>query len=395
MSLGNKYLNNTILARYHDDTTDAVLSKTASNLMETYEQQGYRIINTKDFYPNTVPESKYACYDCASLENFLLYHDAFFQLAFEKYDDLHKVYKGIVRHFLVKVDGSIWIKQVVFAYPRSIFTLSDADRASYTKLLLALPSYDDFTTYYSSVYALRFASPSLPIPCTFAIGSGCFASELDYYSSRYNQESGFGNVPQVVNDRQDLINGFYYLAGEDLTSIAYPVSSNYIYNNRLFTKPYSTGDAPFLHGNGMLHYIADNQTIKNSQTFWDTQSSLEYHEPPSVIQQPTQGGGGGSGQVSTQIDSSGYQQPVGISGSAYGDQPAQYGNPVFDGVSPEELGYYDGVTLPSGLIGIYNMLCPPGFSQNGDFNANNSTDYPMQQPTQSTSSNCTCNNTVS
>lgn len=393
MSLGNKYLNNTILARYHDDTQDAILSKTASNLMVTYEQQGYQIINTKDFYPNTVPESKYACYDASSLENFLLYHDAFFQLAFEKYDDLHKVYKGIVRHFLVKTDGSVWIKQVVFAYPRSIFTLSDTDRAQYTKLLLALPSYNDFTTYYSSIYALRFASPSLPIPCTFAIGSGCFASELNYFLTRYNQESGFGNAPQVVNDRQDLINGFYYLAGEDLTSIGYPLSSNYLYNNRLFTKPYSTGDAPFLHGNSMLHYIADNQTIKNSQTFWDTQSSVEYREPPSVVQQPT--GNNGSGQVSTQVgsDPGGYQQPF-IS-SAYGDQPAQYGDPVFDGVSPEELGYYDGQTIPSGLIGIYNMLCPPGFTRDGDFNNNNTTDYSLQQPTQSTSSNCSCNNSVS
>ena len=397
MSLGNKYLNNTILARYHDDTDDAILSKTASNLMVTYEQQGYQIINTKDFYPNTIPESKYACYDASSLENFLLYHDAFFQLAFEKYDDLHKVYKGIVRHFLVKVDGSVWIKQVVFAYPRSIFTLSDSDRAAYTKLLLALPGYDEFTTYYSSIYALRFTSPSLPIPCTFAIGSGCFASELNYYLTRYNQESGFGNVPQVVNDRQDLINGFYYLAGEDLTSIGYPLSSNYLYNNRLFTKPYSTGDAPFLHGNSMLHYIADNQTIKNSQTFWDTQSSVEYHEPPSVVQQPPSGNGSGQVSTTTQNGSSedgGYQQPVGISGSAYGDQPAQYGNPRFDGVSPEDLGYYDGQTIPSGLIGIYNMLCPPGFSQNGDFNANNSTDYSLQQPTQSTSNTCSCNNAV-
>ena len=389
MSLGNKYLNNTILARYHDDTTDAVLSKTSSNLLTTYEQQGYKIINTKDFYPNTIPESKYACYDTSSLENFLLYHDAFFQLAFEKYDDLQKVYKAIVRHFLVKVDGSIWIKQVVFAYPRSIFTLSDADRASYTKLLLALPSYDDFTTYYSSVYALRFTSPSLPIPCTFAIGSGCFASELNYYSSRYNQESGFGNVPQVVNDRQDLINGFYYLAGEDLTSIAYPVSPNYIYNNRLFTKPYSTGDAPFLHGNGMLHYVADNQTIKNSQTFWDTQSSSQYHEPPSVIQPPTQGGGGG-GDVSTQVinDPSGYQQPVGILGSAYGSTPTQYGNPdLVSGVSPEEMGYYDGSSISTGLIGIYNMLCPPGFTKNGDFSQDDATIY---FPTTQSNGTCSC-----
>lgn len=387
MSLGNKYLNNTILSRYHDDTQDAVLSKTASNLMVTYEQQGYQIINTKDFYPNTVPESKYACYDCASLENFLLYHDAFFQLAFEKYDDLHKVYKAIVRHFLVKIDGSVWIKQIVFAYPRSIFTLSDADRASYTKLLLALPSYDDFTTYYSSVYALRFTSPSLPIPCTFAIGSGCFASELNYYLTRFNQESGFGNVPQVVNDRQDLINGFYYLAGEDLTSIAYPLSSNYLYNNRLFTKPYSTGDSPFLHGNNMLHYIADNQTIKNNQTFWDTQSSVEYHEPPSVVQPNND-----NGQISTQVNSNGggYEQP--FTSSAYGDQPAQYGNPKFDGVSPEDLGYYDGETIPSGLIGIYNMLCPPGFSQNGDFNNDNATDYSTQ--TSSQNSNCSCNNSI-
>ena len=397
MSLGNKYLNNTILARYHDDTTDAVLSKTASNLLNTYEQQGYKIINTKDFYPNTIPESKYACYDTTSLENFLLYHDAFFQLAFEKYDDLHQIYKAIVRHFLVKVDGSVWVKQIIFAYPRSIFTLSDSDRAQYTKLLLALPSYNDFTTYYSSIYALRFTSPSLPIPCTFAIGSGCFVSELNYFLTRYNQESGFGNAPQVVNDRQDLINGFYYLAGEDLTSIAYPVSNNYIYSNRLFTKPYATGDAPFLHGNSMLHYVADNQTIKNSQTFWDTQTSVEYHEPPSVIQNP-----GGSGSVS--IPPSGstglnpYQQP--FTPSSYGDQPFQYGDPpVISGVGPEELGYYDGSTVSTGVINIYNMLCPPGFSQNGDFKNNDATIYPnyndqsaYQNNGSSSSSSCSCSN---
>lgn len=389
MSLGNKYLNNTILARYHDDTQDAILSKTASNLMVTYEQQGYQIINTKDFYPNTVPESKYACYDASSLDNFLLYQDAFFQLAFEKYDDLHKVYKGIVRHFLVKTDGSVWIKQVVFAYPRSIFTLSDSDRAAYTKLLLALPSYNDFTTYYSSIYALRFVSPSLPIPCTFAIGSGCFASELDYYLTRYNQESGFGNIPQVVNDRQDLINGFYYLAGEDLTSIGYPISSNYLYNNRLFTKPYSTGEAPFLHGNSMLHYIADNQTIKNSQTFWDTQSSVEYHEPPSVIQPPSVNNGD---QVVS--DPNGYQQPAGLYDSAYGSVPTQYGNPdLISGVNPEDMGYYDGSSLSTGVLGIYNMLCPPGFGKsNTDYNGD-TTVYPTNTNNNNNMSQCSCSNT--
>lgn len=372
MSLGNKYLNNTIRARYVDDTSDATLSKGASELLVSFEQQGYKLINTKDFYPNTVQESKYACYDAISLKNFLLYSDAYFQLAFEKYDDIQKIYKAIVRHFLVKVDGSVWIKQVVFAYPRSIFTLSDADRASYTKTLLALPGYNEFTTYYSAIYALKTTWPSLPIPCDFAIGAGCFVSELNYYLGRYNDESQFGSsnlAPSVANDRQDLINGFYYLSGEDLTSIGYPVSSNYIYNNKLYNKIYSTGQAPLQSGNQMLHYIASNETIRDNQTFYDTQSLSSgdpRKEPPSTTgTQPNQNSSGSS--VSTQVDNgSGYQQP--FVSSNYGNVPAQYGNPaIFDGVDPAEMGYYQGDTTPMGLA-IYEQLCPIGF-------AKESTDY--------------------
>lgn len=384
MSLGNKYLNNTILARYHDDTTDAILSKTASNLLVSFEQQGYQIINTKDFYPNTIPESKYACYDAQSLKNFLLYHDAYFQLAFEKYDDLHKVYKAIVRNFLLKVDGSVYIKQVVYAYPRSIFTLSDIDRATYTKTLLALPGYNEFTLYYSSIYALRTTSPSLPIPCTIGIGSGCFLSELEYFSSNYNRESSFGNQPQVVNDRQDLINGFYYLAGEDLTSIAYPLSTNYIYNSKLYNKPYSTGSSPYLNGT-VLHYIADNETIKNNQTFWDTQSSPQYKEPSSVIQPP-------STQVSSDLND--YQQPTGIYGSSYGSTPTQYGNPdLVSGVNPEDMGYYDGKSISTGVLEVYNMLCPPGFSKSNTNYNGDTTVYPINN-TNNNENTCQCSNSV-
>lgn len=396
MSLGNKYLNNTIRARYNDDVSDATLSKEASNLLVSFEQQGYKIINTKDFYPNTIPESKYACYDAISLKNLLLYDDTFFQLAFEKYDDLHKVYKAIVRHFLLKKDGSVWIKQIVYAYPRSIFTLSDTDRASYTKTLLALPSYNDFTTYYSSIYALRTTSPSLPIPCDVAIGSGCFVSELNYYLDKYNQESNFGSgnlLPDSIkNDMQDLANGFFYLTGQDITTIAYPASNNYIYNNKMYNKEYATGQAQLLSGGGMLHYIADNETIRNNQTFYDTQSlspSDPRKEPNSTLP-PSQGGGNGS--VSTQVNSdSGYQPPF-IS-SAYGSVPNQYGNPaIIDGVNPEDMGYYQGDDTPvgiNGLLEIYNQLCPPGFGKettnyNGDTTIG----------TDSNGNSCQCNKVI-
>lgn len=363
MSLSNKYLNNTILARYNGDTVGAPLSKTASNLLVSFEEQGYKIINTKDFYPNTVSGQKYACYDSYSLSNFLLYHDTYFQLAFEKFFDIEKVYKAIVRNFLLKVDGSIWVKQIVYAYPRSIFTLSDSDRAAYTKQILIQPKYDEFVTYYSSIYALTTTSPSLPMPCTLGIGSGCFVSELQYFSERYNKESDFGSMnDNIVKDRTDLINGFYYLAGEDLTLIAYPVSNNYIYNNSLYNKLYSTGQAPIQQG-PLLHYIADNQTIKDSQTFVDTLSLSPgdpLQEPSSTISQ-TGNGGSGDNQVSTQNNVSGQDENDYIS-SGYSNTPAQYGNPnIFDGISPEELGYYSGPTDPAGFQ-IFRQLCPPGFA---------------------------------
>lgn len=378
MSLGNKYLNNTIRARYNDDTPDAILSKQASNLLVSFEDQGYKILNTKDFYPNTIPESKYACYDASSLASFLLYEDTFFQLAFEKFDDIQRVYKAIVRHFLLKVDGSVWIKQVVFAYPRSIFTLSDSDRATYTKTLLALPSYNEFTTYYSSIYALKTAYPSLPIPCTIAISSGCFISELKFYVNKYNEESNFGSgnlLPDSIkNDMQDLSNGFYYLCGQDITKVPYPVTTNYTYNAGLWPKPYSSGSAPFLNNSYMLHYIADNQIIRDNQTFYDTQSLSPgdpRKEPPSSTQPVNnQNGNGGGNQISTQVSGS---QPY--IGSSYEDTPAQYGNPnIFDGITPEELGYYQGDETSDGfklLQGIYNQLCPPGFGkETTDFDGN-------------------------
>ena len=381
MSLGNKYLNNTIRARYNDDTPDAILSKQASNLLVSFEDQGYKILNTKDFYPNTIPESKYACYDASSLASFLLYQDTFFQLAFEKFDDIQRIYKAIVRHFLLKVDGSVWIKQVVFAYPRSIFTLSDSDRATYTKTLLALPGYNEFTTYYSSIYALKTAYPSLPMPCTLGIGSGCFISELKFYVNKYNEESNFGSgnlLPDSIkNDMQDLSNGFYYLCGQDITRVPYPVTTNYTYNAGLWPKPYSSGSAPFLNNSYMLHYIADNQIIRDNQTFYDTQSLSPgdpRKEPPSSTQpvnnQNNNGSGSGSSVSTNTQGDSGYQPP--FIGSNYGDTPNQYGNPaIIDGVNPEDMGYYQGDTTPvgiNGLLDIYNQMCPPGFGKE-------STDY--------------------
>ncbi len=293
MSLSNKYLNNTILGRYHDDTPDATLSKVASNLMVTQEQQGYQIINTKDFPQNTVPESKYACYDCTySFGKYLIFHDIFFQLAFEKYDSQKKTYVGIVRHFLLKVDASIWVKQIRYYYPRSISTLSDANRQKFTKALLQLPAYDDFNTYYSSVYALKTKSPSLPFPCDIGIGSGCFKSELDFFLQKYNNESDFGSLNDaVIKDRQDTINAFYLLTGEDLTSIGYnslsgSASNSYIYQNSLMNKPYATGAGPLQQG-PYLDYIADNSLIASNEKVVDTDilsPDDPLREPPSTTQ---------------------------------------------------------------------------------------------------------------
>ncbi len=383
MSLGNKYLDNTIRARYANETSDATPSSGANSLLLSYEQQGYKIINTKDFYPNTSSGVKYTCYDAASLKNYLLYQDTFFQIAVEKYDSTQKTYKAIVRHFLLKQDGSLYIKQIVFAYPRSIFTLSDQDRANYTKTLLALPSYNDFNTYYSSIYALKTSWPSLPIPCSLGIGSGCFVSELNFYMQKYNEESDFGSstyVPSVANDRQDLINGFYYLTGQDISKIGYPVSSNYIYNSKLYNKPYSTGSASDLQG-GFLNYIAGNEIIRDNQTVYDTQSLSEgdpRREPNSVTQE-NQNNNQNNNQVSTEV-----QGGETFIGSSYSDIPAQYGNPnIFDGISPEDLGYYQGDITPAGLE-IYKQLCPPGFAKQ---------DTDQDGNTTVGSSSCKCNST--
>lgn len=333
MSQANKYLNNTIYGRYRDDTPDAVLSKVASNLLVTQEEQGYRIINTKDFPPNTVPESKYACYDFTySMSKYMIFHDIFFQLAFEKYDDLRKTYKAIVRHFLIKTEGSIWVKQYVYNYPRSIFTLSDQDRANYTKELLKLPGYDEFDTYYSSVYALKTKVNSLPLPCDIGIGSGCFKSEFDYYLKRYNDLSSFGNMsPQVVQDKQDVINAFYYLTGEDITSIGYNSStqsanSNYLYNNMLMNKPYSTGAGPMQQG-PYLDYIASNKLISDNQTTVDTETLSQtspLKEPPSSIDNNNNNNTGTQVSTGNNYIQQGYQDvpvdyPTSITTSGIGD----------------------------------------------------------------------------
>jgi len=337
MSQANKYLNNTIFGRYNDQTPDATLSKVASNLLVTQEELGYNIVNTKDFPKNTVPESKYACYDFTySMTNYMIFHDLFFQLAFEKYDDIQKIYKTTVRHFLLKTEGSIWVKQIVYAYPRSIFTLSDSDRAQYTKQLLALPGYNEFVTYYSSVYALNNKSPSLPLPCDIGIGSGCFKSEFDYYIKRYNDLSAFGNMsPQIVQEKTDIINAFFLLTGEDITSIGYnsntgSANANYLYNNMLMNKIYSTGQAPIQQG-ALLNYVADNQTIANNQTNVDTQTlspGNPLSEPSSVVNTGSGSSSGSGSGSSTNYIQNGSDIPVdygsGTTTSGIGEDAGRY-----------------------------------------------------------------------
>lgn len=343
MSQANKYLNNTIRGRYNDDTPDAVLSKVASNLLVTQEELGYILINTKDFPPNTVQESKYACYDFTySMDKYMIFSDIFYSIGFEKFDDVRKTYKATIRHFLIKTEGSIWVKQYVYNYPRSIFTLSSIDRANYTKELMKLPPYDEFVTYYSSVYALKTKSPSLPLACDIGIGAGCFKSEFDYYLKSYNDLTLFGDMsPKITQDKQDIINAFYYLTGEDITSIGYNSSTqtanqNYLYSHMLMNKNYSTGAGSLQQG-PYLHYVADNKLIADNQTNVDTEtlspgSSLK--EPPSqegsggTQQPPSQEGNGGSSGYITPISQGGsepnennipVEYPMDISISGIGD----------------------------------------------------------------------------
>lgn len=366
MSLTNKYVTNTILGRYHDDTPDATISKIASNVLVTQEQLGYKIINTQSFPKGTIPElpNGYACYDAnQSFDNFLLFNDAYFPLAFEKYDDIKKTYKAVVRWFLLKTDGSIFVKQLIYYYPRSIFTLSDSDRRAYIKKLLQIPNLNDIDLYYSSIYALKTTSPSLPFPCDFSMNAGCFKSELDYYLRRYNEEMEFGNTnDNVVKDRQDLINAFYYLTGYDLTLIGYnsqtgSASNQFVYSNSLMNKTYSTGQAPGQQP--ILHYVADNQTIANNQSVIDTgvlSQSDPLHEPPSVVQQPQTTPPSGN-IVSTQVGA--YGSETNYIHDGYEDTPAQYGDAQFVSGIGED---YTTMSIDGYLIQRCNQMFTSGGS---------------------------------
>lgn len=350
MSQANKYLNNTIMGRYRDNTPDAVLSKIASNLLVTQEELGYNIVNTKDFPKNTVTESKYACYDFTySMNQYMIFNDIFYSLGVEKFDDVKRVYFATIRHFLIKTEGSIWVKQYVYNYPRSIFTLSDVDRANYTKELMKLPGYDEFVTYYSSVYALKTKSPSLPLACDIGIGAGCFKSEFDYYLKSYNDLTLFGDMsPKITQDKQDIINAFYYLTGEDITNIGYNSSTqtanqNYLYSHMLMNKNYSTGAGPLQQG-PYLHYIADNKTIADTQTNVDTQTlspTSPLSEPPSSQNQGNQGNGGNQGGNQGNGGTQGnndYIQPLQQSS---GDIPVDYPvNIITSGIGDDAGRYY-------------------------------------------------------
>ena len=351
MSQSNKYLNNTIYGRYRDDTPDAILSKVASNLIISQEELGYKIINTRDYPINTAPEVKYACYDFTySMDKYMIFSDIYSSVGVEKYDDLHKIYKATVRHFLIKKDASIWVKQIVYSYPRSIFTLSDQDRDTYTKELMKMPSHDSFVTYYSSVYALKTKSPSQFFACNIGVGSGCFKSEFDYYLKRYNDLSSFGNMsPQVVQDKSDVINAFYMLTGEDITSIGYNSSTqsaneSYIYNNMLMNKPYSTGAGSMQQG-PYLHYVADNKTIADNQTNIDTQTlspSSGLREPPSVIQptQPPQNNTGVSQPNVSQSGNPNYSPENDYIHDGYASIPVSYPTSIITSGIGDDAGRY-------------------------------------------------------
>lgn len=233
------------------------LSQRGDKQIKYYLSRGYKIINSWDF-PKV--GDNYPCYDVMGLmyNNLYIYQEIFFQVAFETYDNVEQCYKQIIRHFLIKTDCSIWVKQVVYKYKSSV--LDPKVSESFRRSLCNLPDYNDFTLYYSGFWDMRYTPWYMPVNM---VGC-CFQKELLYFTSEYNN-------PKIAS-KQDLINGFYYLTSEDLTMIPDPpgnTQNKYNVNNAAYSKA-----AGYYQQIYKPVYVVSDEVIKNEQITHDNTQSM-------------------------------------------------------------------------------------------------------------------------
>lgn len=226
------------------------LSTTASGVIDTYVSQGYQIINKWNY---TRINGRYPCYTWQTFirQDLFVYDDMYFYNAYEIFvpkNDKNPInyYAVVVRYYLIKTSGYVYVKQMVYKNNESVIDKSDNFLREYCRI----PSEVNFKVMYGNLAALTIYNYN-PLFCNFT--NAIWKQEQDDLVSKYNSES-------VGSQKEIYKQTFKELTGQDID------------NPKQFTRLETTQG--FLDRNKI--YAASEATINADQDVFDM---LDYTKP--------------------------------------------------------------------------------------------------------------------